>query len=57
MVWLAAADRDGTVESDLGGYIRYIREIRRFPMLGAQEEYMLARRAGGDREGVNPLLS
>jgi hypothetical protein len=34
MVWLAAADQGVTVESDLGGYIS---EIRRFPMLGAQE--------------------
>src|SRR6516162_11810297 len=57
MVWLAAADRDGTVESDLGGYIRYIREIRRFPMLGAQEEYMLARRGGGDREAAHALVT
>jgi RNA polymerase sigma-32 factor len=57
MVWLAAADRDGTVESDLRGYIRYIREIRRFPMLGAQEEYMLARRGGGDREAAHALVT
>src|SRR5215469_4391945 len=57
MVWLAAADRDGTVESDLDGYIRYIREIRRFPMLGAQEEYMLARRGCGDREAVHALVT
>ena len=57
MVWLAAADRDGTVESDLDGYIRYIREIRRFPMLGAQEEYMLARRGGGDREAAHALVT
>ena len=57
MVWLAAADRDGTVESDLGGYIRYIREIRRFPTLGAQEEYMLARRGGGDREAAHALVT
>ena len=57
MVWLAAADRDGTVESDLGGYIGYIREIRRFPMLGAREEYMLARRGGGDREAAHALVT
>ena len=41
MVWLTAADRGVTVEPGLGGYIR---EIRRFPTLGAREEYMLARR-------------
>src|SRR5215469_5406421 len=57
MVWLAAADRDGTVESDLDGYIRYIREIRRFPMLEAQEEYMVARRGGGDREAAHALVT
>jgi len=54
MVWLAAADRGVTVESDLGGYIS---EIRRFPMLGAQEEYMLARRGGGDRVAVQALVT
>jgi RNA polymerase sigma-32 factor len=54
MVWLAAADRGVTVESDLGGYIS---EIRRFPMLGAQEEYMLARRGCGDREAVHELVT
>jgi RNA polymerase sigma-32 factor len=54
MVWLAAVDRGVTVESDLGGYIS---EIRRFPMLGAQEEYMLARRGCGDREAVHALVT
>jgi RNA polymerase sigma-32 factor len=54
MVWLAAADRGVTVESDLGGYIS---EIRRFPMLGAQEEYMLARRGCGDREAAHALVT
>jgi RNA polymerase sigma-32 factor len=54
MAWLAAADRGVTVESDLDGYIS---EIRRFPMLGTQEEYMLARRGGGDREAVHALVT
>jgi RNA polymerase sigma-32 factor len=54
MAWLAAADRGVTVESDLDGYIS---EIRRFPMLGRQEEYMLARRGGGDREAVHALVT
>jgi RNA polymerase sigma-32 factor len=54
MVWLAAADRGVTAESGLGGYIR---EIRRFPMLGAQEEYMLARRGRGDREAAHALVT
>jgi RNA polymerase sigma-32 factor len=54
MVWLAAADRGVTVESDLGGYIS---EIRRFPMLGAQEEYLLARRGCGDREAAHALVT
>jgi RNA polymerase sigma-32 factor len=54
MVWLAAADRGVTVESDLDGYIS---EIRRFPMLGTQEEYMLARRGCGDREAVHALVT
>ena len=54
MGWLAAADRGVTVESDLGGYIS---EIRRFPMLGAQEEYMLARRGCSDREAVHALVT
>jgi RNA polymerase sigma-32 factor len=51
---LAAADRGVTVESDLGGYIS---EIRRFPMLGAQEEYLLARRRCGDREAAHALVT
>jgi RNA polymerase sigma-32 factor len=43
-----------TVEPGLGGYIR---EIRRFPTLGAREEYMLARRGGGDREAAHALVT
>ena len=36
-----------------GGLSRYLEEIRRFPMLEPQEEYMLAKswREHGDREG------
>jgi RNA polymerase sigma-32 factor len=52
MVWLAGADRV-TVESDLGGYIR---ETRRFPMLGAQEEY-LSQRGCDDREAAYALVT
>ena len=54
MVWLPAADRGVTVEPGLDGYIR---EIGRFPMLGAREEYMLARRGGGDREAAHALVT
>ncbi len=54
MVWLASADRGVTAESGLGGYIA---EIRRFPLLAAQEEYMLARRAHGDRGAAHALVT
>jgi len=54
MVWPASADRGVTAESDLGAYTT---EIRRFPMLEAQEEYMLARRGHGDREAAHALVT
>src|SRR5258708_1178811 len=41
------------------GLIHYLEEIRRFPMLEPQEEYMLAkrRREHGDREAAHRLLT
>ena len=45
-----------TAESSLS---RYLQEIRRFPMLEPQEEYMLAKRwrEHGDREAANKLVT
>src|SRR5207342_3754703 len=45
-----------TAESNLS---RYLEEIRRFPMLEPQEEYMLAKRwrEHGDREAANKLVT
>jgi RNA polymerase sigma-32 factor len=45
-----------TVES---GIDRYFKEIRRFPMLDPQEEYMLAKRwrEGGDRDAAHRLIT
>jgi RNA polymerase sigma-32 factor len=56
MVWLATADRGGRAES---GLTRYLKEIRRFPMLERQEEYMLAQRwrGHGDREAAHKLVT
>jgi RNA polymerase sigma-32 factor len=56
MVWLATTDRGLTAES---GLIRYLEEIRRFPMLERREEYMLAKRwrGHGDREAANKLVT
>jgi len=56
MVWLAIAGRGLTAES---GLTRYLEEIRRFPMLGRREEYMLAKRWRGhdDREAANKLVT
>jgi RNA polymerase sigma-32 factor len=41
------------------GLIRYLEEIRRFPMLEPQEEYMLAKRwrEHGDREAAHKLVT
>ena len=41
------------------GLTRYLEEIRRFPMLGRQEEYMLAKRwrEDGDRNAAHRLLT
>ena len=56
MVWLAIAERGLTAES---GLTRYLKEIRRFPMLERQEEYMLAKRwrGHGDREAAHKLVT
>jgi RNA polymerase sigma-32 factor len=45
-----------TADSNLS---RYLEEIRRFPMLEPQEEYMLAKRwrEHGDREAANKLVT
>ena len=42
-----------------GGLSQYLREIRKFPMLGADEEYMLARRwrEHGDGDGAHRLVT
>ena len=42
-----------------GGLARYLEEIRRFPMLEPQEEYMLAKRwrEHGDREAAHKLVT
>jgi len=42
-----------------GGLARYMEEIRRFPMLEPQEEYMLAKRwrEHGDREAAHKLVT
>src|SRR5947208_5894338 len=55
MAWLATADQRVTAES---GLTRYLEEIRRFPMLARQEEYMLAKRwrEHGDRDAAHKLV-
>jgi RNA polymerase sigma-32 factor len=56
MVWLASADGGVTAES---GLTRYLKGIRRFPMLEAREEYMLAQRwrKHGDRAAAHALVT
>ena len=46
-------------QSGDGGLTRYIEEIRRFPMLEPQEEYMLAKRYAehGDRDAAHRLVT
>jgi RNA polymerase sigma-32 factor len=46
-------------QSGDGGLTRYLEEIRRFPMLEPQEEYMLAKRFAehGDREAAHKLVT
>ena len=42
-----------------GGLTRYLEEIRQFPMLEPQQEYMLARswREHGDRDAAHQLVT
>ena len=56
MVWPATADRGVRAES---GLTRYLEEIRRFPMLERQEEYLLAKRwrGHGDRGAAHKLVT
>src|SRR3954469_12884453 len=46
-------------QSGDGGLTRYLEEIRRFPMLEPQEEYMLAKRYSehGDRDAAHRLVT
>jgi RNA polymerase sigma-32 factor len=56
MAWLATADQKVTAES---GVTRYLEEIRRFPMLEPQDEFMLAKRwrEHGDRDAAHKLVT
>jgi len=56
MTWLATADQRVTAES---GLTRYLEEIRRFPMLEPQEEFMLAKRwrEHADRDAAHKLVT
>ena len=55
-VWLATADQRVIAES---GVTCYLGEIRRFPMLEPQDEYMLAKRwrEHGDHEAAHKLVN
>ncbi|MEF2072805.1 RNA polymerase sigma factor RpoH [Consotaella aegiceratis] len=48
-----------SIASGEGGLSRYLEEIRRFPMLEPQEEYMLAKRYAehGDRDAAHRLVT
>src|ERR1700730_3537729 len=39
------------------GLTHYLEEIRRFPMLEPQQEYMLAKREHGDRDAAHKLIT
>ena len=54
---MASASMQLTVTD--GGLSRYLDEIRRFPMLQPEQEYMLARqwREQGDREAAQQLIT
>jgi len=56
MAWLATADQRVRPES---GLTRYLEEIRRFPMLEPQDEFMLAKRwrEHGDRDACHKLVT
>jgi len=48
-----------TIASDSGGLARYLEEIRRFPMLEPEEEFMLAKRwqEHGDSQAAHKLVT
>ena len=48
-----------TIAADSGGLVRYLDEIRRFPMLEPEEEFMLAKRwqEHGDTEAAHKLVT
>ncbi|MFG1301256.1 RNA polymerase sigma factor RpoH [Xanthobacter sp. V3C-3] len=54
-----AQSKSMPVPSAEGGLSRYLEEIRRFPMLEPQEEYMLAKswREHGDRDAAHKLVT
>lgn len=54
-----AGSRQAPIPSAEGGLTRYLEEIRRFPMLEPQEEYMLAKswREHGDRDAAHRLVT
>lgn len=54
-----AQSRHMPIPSAEGGLSRYLEEIRRFPMLEPQEEYMLAKswREHGDRDAAHRLVT
>ncbi|MBO0766337.1 MAG: RNA polymerase sigma factor RpoH [Hyphomicrobiaceae bacterium] len=48
-----------TIAADSGGLVRYLEEIRKFPMLEPEEEFMLAKRwqEHGDTEAAHKLVT
>ncbi|MFS8035849.1 RNA polymerase sigma factor RpoH [Xanthobacter sp. AM11] len=54
-----AQPKSMSIPSAEGGLSRYLEEIRRFPMLEPQEEYMLAKswREHGDRDAAHKLVT
>ncbi|WP_029004117.1 RNA polymerase sigma factor RpoH [Azorhizobium doebereinerae] len=54
-----AVSRQAPIPSAEGGLTRYLEEIRRFPMLEPQQEYMLAKswREHGDRDAAHKLVT
>jgi RNA polymerase sigma-32 factor len=48
-----------TIAADSGGLVRYLEEIRKFPMLEPEEEFMLAKRwqEHGDTEAAHRLVT
>src|SRR5262245_66585598 len=48
-----------TIAADSGGLVRYLEEIRKFPMLEPGEEFMLAKRwqEHGDSEAAHKLVT